>query len=119
MPQISNRSFIDIPGVGRLRTKEGSSIDVGGESREAVTDEQGNVHYIVKIVPAVIECTVLHGKDTDIEALRAIASQTVTFATDTGSTYSVAGAFLTNTPKLGSGGEIPLNFQGQPAVKVK
>lgn len=95
----------------------GASIDIGGIEREAVLGSFSIHGHTEKIKPAMVECEISVGPDTDLLAIGNWVDVTVLFEADTGQTYVVSNAFNTVTPKAteGEGGKVAIALMGDPA----
>lgn len=116
MAQATSRVFIKANGL-LLRSKEGASIQTGGLVSEALTVDSGFVDHKDNIVPSEVTATLVHNADTDMNALRQLKNVTLSFETDTGTGWSISGAFVTEVGAL-SGGEFDISFAGPPAERV-
>ncbi len=99
------------------REVEGATLNLGGYEREMVVGHRvyGQKE---KVMPAVCTFTIAHMADTDLITLRDIVDATLRFACNTGVTYLVTGACVTQTLNLkASDGEVDVEMQGQPAVQ--
>lgn len=115
--QLLGRAYIKVDGA-LLRSNNGAKIDLGGVVRDPVVGNQ--VHgYAEKVKEATVECEISLGKGDSMESIRNISDASITFECDTGQTYLVRHAFLTDTPVIteGEGGKIALKFAGQPALE--
>ena len=99
-----------------LRTKPGAKFNPGGKTR---TFESGHsvYGYHEEVVPATLDCTLVHMADTDVVEMSNLTEQTLKVETDTGQTYVVAQAATTEPCELSSGGDMTLKMSGQPAEK--
>lgn len=97
----------------------GASIDTGGVKRNEVVVGT-KVHYAEETVPAKVECKTALVAGLSLAELNGIVGAVITFESDTGQTYVVRDAFLTEPCKAqdGKGGEIDLKFAGMPAEEV-
>lgn len=96
----------------------GAKIKFGGKTREPImVDNRPGRDYIVKEEPGEITFEVAHGADTDIETIRAWVDATVVAVCDSGVTYQMAGAYLTNNPELADG-KIPITLTGPPFEQI-
>lgn len=112
--QILGRARIYLGGR-YVESKKGASLDPGGVKREAATFGV-QVHYAEETVPATIECAVPHTPQTDLVELGGWKGE-ASFVTDTGQSYVIRGAFVTEPPKLTEGDtQIALKISGNPAV---
>lgn len=101
-----------------LRTREGASIDLGGDEREMQTGSHTVHGHTTKIKAAMIECVVVIAAGDDLETLRNMTDGTAEFRTDTGQKWLVTGATVLDSLKVteGKGGDVPVKIGGQPAV---
>lgn len=116
--QLIGRAFIKVDG-DLLRSKIGAKIDLGGVVRTPVVGN--DVHgFAETIKESMIECEIVLAKGDSLETLRNTAGAVVTFEADTGQTYIVRDAFLTEPPIIteGEGGDIPIKLAGKPAEEV-
>lgn len=115
MPQVLGRATIKWDG-NTLETAKGASLDLGGTKQNTVIYGR-KIGYAEETVPALVECQTALEAGMSLDRLRAIRSATITFLCDTGQTYTVRDAYLTDPVKLkdGNGGEVELKFAGQPA----
>lgn len=116
--QLLGRAFLKVDNL-LLRSNQGAKIDIGGFVREPVVGNQ--VHgFSEKVKESSIECEVSLARGDSLETLRNITDATITFECDTGQTYVVRHAFITDTPVIteGEGGKIGLKFAGEPAEEM-
>ena len=116
--QLTGKVFIDVPGFGRLRSKPGATLDIGGNKREAQMWDGGVAGFTETPVQPSIECEVLHDASISLAQLAQIKNVQVSFQTDTGSGWVLQNAWLADPPTL-SGGTIKLKFEGLRADEVK
>jgi hypothetical protein len=99
-----------------LQSLPGATLDVGGFERAAV---KGYALYgfTEQFKEAMVSCTIAHGANTDLVAMRGWSDVTITFECDSGPTYTVARAFLTKPPVLTAGADsnVALEFIGEVA----
>lgn len=110
MAQVTGRVFITVGGK-RIASKEGATLKYGGIEREAVVADSGVVGPMDKIVPPEIECVIPHTKDVSLKQIQAIVDETISFDTDTGSSFVMRNSFFANGLEL-SKGELKVKFQG-------
>ncbi len=111
--QVSGRATIKLDSDS-LRTKPGSTLQIGGITREFDTTDQLQAYFRERGSVAVIKGTIIHASDTELVALRDWKNGTATFETDTGRVYTVANAAVANVGEL-SGGEVEVTIMGDPA----
>lgn len=116
--QVTGRVFVKVNGK-LLRSKEGAKL-VGYAGRERTAIVGNEVHgYAEKVVAPSIECVISDKRDTSLEELAAVSDATVTFETDTGKTYILRNAWVSNAIDLTGGeGEVELVFMGAGCEEV-
>lgn len=114
MAQLTGIAFIKIDGE-LTQSLPGAKIKLGGFKRTPKTGHRlYGFHEAVD--PAEVELTVAHSSATPVEDWRNKTEAVILFETDTGITYQVSNAFITDTPELTDGeGELSLKFAGEPA----
>ncbi len=120
MGQRLGKAFIKVDGK-LLESLPGAKIDIGGVERTPVVGATSVHGYAEKLKPATVECEISVSKDTSLADLAKIADATITFECDTGQTYVVRNAFVTDTLQATAedGGKVPLKFSGPPAEEMK
>lgn len=110
MSQITGKAVIRVDGT-ELRTLDGATLNPGGVTREAMKGG-GKVHgYKETDVEPTMECKIAHTADLSIKQLAGITEATVLFETDTGRTYVLRKAWVTEPPALDtSAGSVDLKF---------
>lgn len=117
MAQVTGIVYVKLNGK-MLRSKEGAKLELGGFERESVVAGGSHLGYTEKPVPAKVSCTLAHTADTDLIELRDFTNGTVTFETDTGASFLVANAYSTKPPDIAGGGDVAMEFAGDPAEKI-
>jgi hypothetical protein len=107
MSKVTGRVFISLGGQ-RIRSKEGASLETGGEEREAAMSDAGVDGPTSKVVAPKVECKINHTSSTKLSALHAFTG-TMTFETDSGRVYTLIDAWSAKPPKLEKG-EVSLEF---------
>lgn len=112
-------AYISVDGQ-LLPTLPGAKIDLGGRERAAVTGDNAILGYSEKIKPAMLECEVSLGEGMSLAQWARVTQSTITYEADTGQTYMIRDAFLTEPPSLasGDGGKVSLKFSGHPAQEM-
>lgn len=115
MPQITGKAFIYVDG-DLLQSRDGAKIGLGNPTREAVIGDTGTHGYMEKNQTAYIECEVSHASDTSMQSLIGITDATITFETDSGQSFVLRNAWLSNTLELeATDGKLSLRFEGVTA----
>jgi hypothetical protein len=110
--------YIKIDGVLQ-ESKEGAKLALGGMGRTPQFSNGAVVGYTEKPKEATIEATFLDGPNSDLRELSDIAGVTVEFETDSGVSYIVREAFVTEPVELTAGdGEVSVKMAGKAAVKA-
>lgn len=118
MTQFLGRATIRVNGQV-IETNKGAALDLGGTKRNPIVTGR-LVGYAEETVAATIECETSLAKGQTLQQLRDLVEATVVFECDTGQTYVVRNAFLTDTPTMkdGDGGNVALKFAGPAAEEV-
>lgn len=119
MSQRLGKAFIKVNGA-LLESMPGAKLDIGGEKRTAVKGANAVHGYSAEIETAKVECEISVSKDTKLIDIGKMSNVSLTFECDTGQTFVVKNAFLTDTVSLTAqeGGKVPLKFEGDPADQV-
>jgi hypothetical protein len=99
------------------RSKEGAKLTTGGKER---TMQVGHSVYgfSEKVVPSVLEFTLAHMSDTEVEELNDMTDATVRYETDVGLTYLCTGMSVTKPVEITSGeGDVVVEMMGNSAVE--
>ena len=110
MAKVFGRAFISAKGV-RYNTKEGSSLKLGGISREPVVGDGGLAGPQEKIEAGSVECTIIATQDVSLEAIQAIVDANVSFDCDNGKSFVSSDAFNGPPPEISKDG-IKVTFHG-------
>ena len=117
MGRLVGRIWIKTNG-NLLRSNEGAQIDLGGAVRESVSGSHTVHGFHETIRPGKVECEVSVTAGDNPEDFRDITDATLTCELDTGQTYIIRDAFLTEPPVIKEGGgQVALVFEGQPAER--
>lgn len=102
---------------GRDVLAEDVQLMVGGQERTARYASGAHQGPSSKPVAARVTATLLHREDLDIVGLSQAIDNTIEIITDTGVTFLVNNAYLTNPAELSSGeGQASVEFMGDPAT---
>lgn len=114
------KAYIKIDG-DLLETNSGAKIDLGGTVRTSVVGNNSVHGFSESIKESSLECEISVGPETSLDALRNIEDATITFEADTGQTWIIRNAWLTEPPAVGDGegGKVALKFAGPPAEEMK
>lgn len=118
MAQFLGRATIKIDGAV-VETNKGASLDLGGVKRTAIVTGS-KVGYAEELVPATVECETSLERGMSLETFRKLAGATVIFECDTGQSYVIRDAFVTDALNLkdGDGGNVAINISGAPAEEI-
>jgi len=115
--KFSGTCVIRMDGLS-LAAKEKAKIEIGGKERTAVVADHDVQGYTEKPVPAKVSATIAHTASSDLIAIANATNVTIDFETDTGVTYTVAGAWCSKPPELTGGeGDCDVEFMGRAAVQ--
>jgi hypothetical protein len=115
MSQITGRVYITINGT-RLRSKEGARLNVGGPEREAVTSDAGVDGYAERIAVPMVDFSINHTPTISLTQLQGLVGATLIFETDTGSIFTLQGAWCAKPPEM-SKGDVSLQFMGTECIE--
>ncbi len=115
MTQKSGRVTIKLNG-DTLISKKGASLKLGGIKKTVEMSDQGGAYHTEEWDPSEVKATMLHVATTDMPAILAFTG-VVSYETDTGVVYSIAGAVCTDLGEL-SNGEVEATFGGAPAEQA-
>ena len=103
-------------------TLEGRSVKIkfGGYTKEAQTSAGvAGRHYFRKPEPSMVSVTVAHYGYFSLEEINAWDNVTLVVETDSGQTFQIDGAYVSNSIELGDeGAGISIEFTGPPAQAV-
>ena len=114
------KAFIKIDGE-LLETNKGAKCSLGGVSRKTIVGNNTVHGYAEEPKESGVECEISIGEGASLDKYRKISDATITFEADTGQTYVIRNAWLTEPPELtdGDGGKVGLKFAGPPAEEMK
>ena len=113
--QVTGVAIVRVDGAS-LRSKEGAKLVFGGFERTPVYADGVLIGFSAKPTAAMVTATLAHTSSSDLAAIRDTVDATILFETDTGTTYTIRGAFCTKPPELTGGeGDVAVEYAGQPA----
>lgn len=113
MPRITGKAIIKVDGE-EYRTEDGATLNPGGQNRTGKMGGGKHHGYSEEDVPPSMECSIFHTKDTSLSALSNITGATVIFETDSGATYVLRDAFVTEPVTLNSKeGTCPMKMEAE------
>ncbi len=118
MSRIVGRFTLRIDGQA-YATKTGATLNLGGVQRN-VEKTGYEVNYSEEPMEATFQGAIQLKAGMSLEPLRNLADAVVQVEADTGQTWVIRGAFLTEPLSFsdGSGSEVALNLAGSPAEEV-
>lgn len=119
MSQTHSIAYIKVDGT-LLRTLPGAKIDLGGKKRDPVVGASSVHGWAETVVPATLECEISLTQGYSLGQIKDITGATITYEADTGQTYVIRDAFVTETLQVngGEGGKVPVKFAGNPAEEM-
>jgi hypothetical protein len=119
MAMTHSRAFIKADGK-LLETLPKPKLGLGGQKREPVIGDNGVLGYKEAIEPGTVECQISLKQGTSLAELKRITDATITYEADTGQTYVIRHAFVTDTLMVtaGDGGVVDVKFAGDPAEEM-
>ncbi|MBD3612429.1 MAG: phage tail tube protein [Hydrogenovibrio crunogenus] len=111
---VTSRGFIDVPGLGRLPTKDGGKVKMGNPERKPVMGDAGALGFTEEHTEApMISVTVVDVNDLDKQAIAKITNETVTLTTNNGQAFSLKDAWCSNSLELNvKDGTLEVEFTG-------
>ena len=108
--KFTGRGYINIPTFGRVPSEKGSTLKLGGVTKEAVKTDSGVQGFREgEPVPASMEMSINHHANISVTALRDFVGN-IDFETDTGVSFKLIGAECIEPPDL-SGGMISITYE--------
>ena len=117
--QVIGIAIIKVDGEP-LRSEAGAAMDIGGLNRNEQVADRGDIGFSGQVKASQTDCVIQLDSTTSLTKIAGWSDVTINFEADTGQAYSVAHAFLKNTPKVtaGQGGKVALTFMGPPAIET-
>jgi hypothetical protein len=117
--QQHSMAYIKVDGT-LLATMPGAKLDIGGQVRASVVGDNKVHGFSSSLKPSMLECEISLSQGFSLDQLRNITDATVTYEADTGQTWVMRNAFVTETLNVtaGEGGKVALKFEGQPAEEM-
>ncbi|MBD1567961.1 MULTISPECIES: phage tail tube protein [Aliivibrio] len=115
---ITSRGFLDAGSLGRLPTKEGATVNMGGLKREAVVGDDGVLGYteVYDGAPS-IKATIVHAATTDETAIKNFTGENITLNTNSGKTYTLMNAWTSDPLELAiKDGQLEVLFLGTELI---
>ncbi len=115
---ITSRGFLDAGSAGRLPTKEGGTVKLGGVTREPVMGDEGVLgHTETQIAPS-IKVTLVDSSALDKEKLKNFAGETLVYSTNNGQQFVLTDAFVSNELELNvKDGTLDVEFYGTECIQ--
>lgn len=119
MSKRLGKVFIKLDGE-LLESMGGATLDLGGVERPAVEGDNDVLGYYEKPKASKCDCKIALGPNTSLGKIKDITDATLTFECDTGQTYIVRNAWVSETLELssGNGGEVKVVLMGPAAVEA-
>lgn len=119
MPMTHSRAYVKVNGA-LLETLPGAKLKLGGNKRAPVLGTRGVIGYSEVTEAAELECEIALTAGTSLAQLKDITDATVTYEADTGQTYVMRNAFVTEAIEVsaGDGGKVAVKFAGDPAEEM-
>ena len=111
---------VKIKADGQLLETDGqSTMNIGGPSRESVTGDYQAGAFSESTNAASCECNLLMKAGLSLTGLAAIDNATLTMETDTGRTYIMRNAYVSETISFSTNeGKAKVMFMGPPAEEM-
>ena len=115
----TGKAFVTIPELGRLETKDGAKIDLGGQKREMLNGDNGTPGFRNERANPTLECSIYHNANTSLTTINGLENTSATVETDTGVTYLFTGLTLLEPAQLNAKeGTVELKFGARTAEEV-
>jgi hypothetical protein len=100
-------------------TAPGATLDVGGTKRNPVIVGK-KVGFAEETAPGTLVCETALMTGMTLADLRNVTGATIIFEADTGQSFVISNAFITVPPTMkdGAGGNVSLDFAGDPAQEM-
>lgn len=102
----------------KLPTSGESTLEIGGVTREPVIGDYDASAFRETPMPSKADVTLLNNGKVSLSALRAIDNATLILKTDTGRSWVVRHAYVSEPPSFGQDGKAKVVFQGPPAEEM-
>lgn len=119
MSKLPGRATVRVDGVF-YDSLPGASITPGGVQNTDLAGMWG-IHHSEALIPAVMSASFPVKPGMSVATFQGKSGVEVTFVTDTGLTYIMRDAFVTNVialPVGNGGGAIPVEFKSNPAEEL-
>jgi hypothetical protein len=117
MRQLTGKATVYVDGT-KMEMERGAKANPGGTGR-TFERHHGKTYSLENEVAPSVEGTILHTKDTDVQAISAIDNATIIFQCDTGQRYVMRGASIENPTDIDGGtGKSPVRFVGDSFEKM-
>lgn len=118
MARITSRIKVLVDG-DELLNKTGWTFNPGGINRTTVNGDQKTHGYTEEIMNAQVTGDISHTEAQDLVALGDIENATIVIETNSGQSYVIRGAWLTEPGALNtSEGGVTLTFEGPKAERM-
>jgi hypothetical protein len=102
-----------------LDTLKGATLNPGGIKRTTVKGSKRVLGFTEEVMESKLDCEVAVGSGFSASELNGVTSATVTFATDTGQTWVMRGAWSTDPNEITEAdGKAKVSFEGPPAEEM-
>lgn len=115
--KVAKKLFFDIPGIGRVNAKPGSTFDPGGEERSTEKADTGIVGFSEETMEPKLSFVVPNTANVSIDQLRNLTDVDVTVFDDNGKGWVVAGCWTVKPTPL-TNGEISVEMAGLRADPI-
>ena len=103
----------------RYPTDGQSTLELGGVTREAVIGDYDASSFKETPAPSKVECSILVKQGRSLASIQAIDNATIVMEVDTGQTYVVRNAYVSEVVSLSTNdGKASVVFMGPPAEEL-
>ena len=116
--QLTSSVVIKIDGK-TFRTIKGATFDPGGKKKTSRAGSTRINGFTTEVVPSKLEFEINVGPETSLIDIANIDNATVSIEADTGQSWVINGAWVTDPPVLDeSEGKTKITLEGQPAEET-
>ncbi len=118
MAIVTSRGFLDAGSAGRLPTKEGGTVKLGGVTREPVMGDEGVLGFSETTNAPHIKVTLVDTTALDKEKLKNFVGETLVYSLNNGQQYVLTDAFIGNELELNiKSGTLDVEFYGTECIQ--
>jgi len=117
MARQTGRATVSVNGDILATKADGATMDPGGRVREGDMTSEDTFFYKEQPKKSTVVVDIIHMTTTDVDAIRNGTEVTISFVTDTGQEWVIAGAVYEDSDAI-TDGMWKVTFAGPPAKRV-